>query len=284
MVNIPARNYAQKLTNSLFPNLRKNLSNIPTSPRITPTTPTTPTFAPTTPASEADQLYRAEIARGGRGGTGGEVVDIPPATEGSNVFPYQNTWQQPADTIWRGGNKMGERDMYLGAISPLAHMTDILLDRLNPLIAQPQTLQGQMDGMQGMAPMLQSLMGITPEQQTQYLQGYRDIQQPFRSQQQAGMGNTMAAMGMGGGRLARALTQMQGGYANEDAQVAQQLLGRNMDTNNQIGQMLFGGAQTQLGNNNQMMQAILSMLGQNAQQSAALPMQIEQTFRPQDSV
>lgn len=276
MVNIPAQKYAQKLTNSLFPNLRTTLANLPMT---------------TTPASEADQLNRAETARGGSGsggsggsGSGGsEVGAIPPASGGTNVFPYRNTWQQPADTIWRGGNKMGERDMYLGAISPLAHMTDILLDRLNPLIAQPQTLQGQMEGMQGMAPMLQSLMGITPEQQTQYLQGYRDIQQPFRSQQQAGMGNTMAAMGMGGGRLARALTQMQGGYANEDAQVAQQLLGRNMDTNNQIGQMLFGGAQTQLGNNNQMMQAILSMLGQNAQQSAALPMQIEQTYRPQDS-
>ena len=178
------------------------------------------------------------------------------------------------------GDRPGEEALRRGAVDP---WKDFLQKIISP---RYQTLEGQQGitsawgDISGIAPELQSMMGVDPAGQAKSMEQWAQMMAPGRQTAQQNLQGTMAGMGMGGGRLARALTQQGQGWDVQDVGRASELSDQANAVRTQIGQMLFGGAQQQSGQQAQSLQDMISAMLAGTSAISKAPMDAFALYNP----
>lgn len=207
------------------------------------------------------------------------IIPNAPGQYDVGQWPYMRDYNGFPNTGYIDGNHPGENNLSKAAMLPLNWMNDTLVSRLGTTSPNlTGTMQGIFDS--NIGSQLQQIMGITPEQQASQVASYDQLLSPTRQAQMGGLSSQLAAMGLGGGRAARAAAGLTRDFNTDTSKYALGLKDNEANVRNQIGQIMSGMGNTQFGADSSLMNNILALLGQNTQQMSNVPLSSFAAYKP----
>jgi hypothetical protein len=222
-------------------------------------------------------------------GSGGQLAPVTPGTyrpsapaaPSVGVSPVTNpgpnlggalTTQNPFSSI-----ETGESAQLGAALAPLTSMNTFLSNRLGEY--NGLDLSTAIQQMLGLSGQMYDTMGVSPEGQAASVANYANLMQPQIAEQRSQLANSLTSMGMGGGRLARAMAgfgrdvnSQIGTYAQQKNDAADQL-------RQQIGQMLYGSGEQNYNQKFADRANLTTQLGGLASEMSGVPRSIWQMFK-----
>lgn len=163
-------------------------------------------------------------------------VTVPQVTVPQDPSIYTNYNPFP-------GNEGGERNMYQSIYDPYSRYGRIMNTGFDKATADLANDPNGLAYMRGMGSEFLSMMGLDDASQKNMLSQYDMLMNPQRQQQRQAMTDQAAAMGLGGGRLARNLSQMNSAFAQDTGTYGQALQAQNLTARQAIAQMLNANVQ-----------------------------------------